>query len=116
MSKRTSEGGNNAEVVRVWLLGGFRVSVGSRTIGEDHWQCRKAAARHSRDPAAYWAAIDLYAGELLPEDSYEEAYVGLMRLHALRRRQGDALRQYEHRRVTSKDAGHECLRAYSMVG
>jgi DNA-binding SARP family transcriptional activator len=72
MSKRTSEGGNNAEVVRVWLLGGIRVSVGSRTIGEDHWQCRKAAARHSRDPAAYWAAIDLYAGELLPEDRDEE--------------------------------------------
>src|SRR5215217_8736887 len=43
-SMRTSEGGNNAEVVRVWLLGGFRVSVGSRTIGEDCWQRRKAAA------------------------------------------------------------------------
>jgi DNA-binding SARP family transcriptional activator len=30
--------------VRVWLLGGFRVSVGSRTIGEDQWHLRKAAA------------------------------------------------------------------------
>jgi DNA-binding SARP family transcriptional activator len=154
----TSEGGNNAEVVRVWLLGGFRVSVGSRTIGEDRWQRRKAAAlvkllalaprhqmhrehlmdllwprlgaqaaannlhrnlyvarrtldsdpltssrcltlrgeqlmlcpegdlwvdveafeqaaeaaRYSREPAGYRAAIDLYAGELLPEDRYEE--------------------------------------------
>jgi hypothetical protein len=28
----TSEGGNNTEVLRVWLLGCFRVSVGSRTI------------------------------------------------------------------------------------
>ena len=32
------------EVVRVWLLGGFRVSVGSRTIDEDAWRLRKAAA------------------------------------------------------------------------
>src|SRR5215218_11517610 len=229
-SMRTSEGGNNAEVVRVWLLGGFRVSVGSRTIGEDRWQRRKAAAivkllalapshrmhreqvmnllwprlgvqaaannlhrnlyvarrtlepdqltssrcltlheerlslcpegdlwvdveafeqaaeaaRLSQDPAVYRVAIDLYAGELLPEDRYEEwteehrrrlreihlslllglallqeeredhdaaaealmrvlaedpareeAHVGLMRLHALRGRQAEALRQYE---------------------
>jgi DNA-binding SARP family transcriptional activator len=30
--------------VRVWLLGGFRVSVGSRTIEEGAWPLRKAAA------------------------------------------------------------------------
>src|SRR5215218_2178813 len=146
------------EVVRVWLLGGFRVSVGSRTIDEDPWRLRKAAAlvklvalgegyrlhreqamealwpdlglraasnnlrqalhvarrtlcsdpqiasrylslrgeqlalcpegrvwvdvgafeqaadiaRRSRDPAAYRAAIELYSGELLPADRYEE--------------------------------------------
>ena len=30
------------------------------------------AARRSRKPAAYRMAIDLYAGELLPEDRYEE--------------------------------------------
>jgi predicted ATPase/DNA-binding SARP family transcriptional activator/DNA-binding CsgD family transcriptional regulator len=158
MSMGTSGGGNNSEVVRMWLLGGFRVSVGSRTIGEDRWRRRKAAAlvkllalapshrmhreqvmhllwprlgeqaaannlhrnlyvarrtlepdllatsrclilregqlvlcperdlwvdveafeqaaeaaRRSRDPAAYRSANDLYAGELLPEDRYEE--------------------------------------------
>jgi predicted ATPase/DNA-binding SARP family transcriptional activator/DNA-binding CsgD family transcriptional regulator len=144
------------EAVRVWLLGGFRVSVGSRTIEENAWRLRKAAAlvkllalapghrlhreqvmdllwpelglkaasnnlrqalhaarraldpavgsrylasqgeslalcprgelwvdvegfeestltaRRSRDPAAYRAAIEVYAGELLPEDRYEE--------------------------------------------
>ncbi len=146
------------DTVRVWLLGGFRVSVGSRTIGEDRWRRRKAAAlvkllalapghrlhreqvmnllwphlreeagannlhrtlyvarrniepdpatssryltlrgeqlmlcpegdlwvdveafeqaaaaaRRSRDPAAYQAAVEFYAGELLPEDRYEE--------------------------------------------
>src|SRR5215204_7525864 len=30
--------------MRVWLLGGFRVSVGKRTIREDAWRLRKAAA------------------------------------------------------------------------
>src|SRR5918994_7391916 len=30
--------------VRVWLLGGFRVSVGSRTITKDAWRLRKASA------------------------------------------------------------------------
>jgi len=32
------------ETVRVWLLGGFRISVGSRTITQDAWRLRKAAA------------------------------------------------------------------------
>ncbi len=32
------------EVVRVRLLGGFRVSVGSRVIREDSWRLRKAAS------------------------------------------------------------------------
>ncbi|HEX5914748.1 MAG TPA: hypothetical protein VFY54_16635, partial [Rubrobacter sp.] len=32
------------DVVRVWLLGGFRISVASRTISEDRWRLRKAAS------------------------------------------------------------------------
>jgi predicted ATPase/DNA-binding SARP family transcriptional activator/DNA-binding CsgD family transcriptional regulator len=144
------------EAVRVRLLGGFRVSVGSRTIGQAEWPLRKAAnllkllalapghrlhrervmdtfwpdsgrraasnslrrtlhsarrvldpdagsrylvsedeqlvlcpdaslwvdveafeeaaaaARRSRVSAAYSAALDLYAGDLLPSDRYEE--------------------------------------------
>lgn len=147
------------EAVRIWLLGGFRVSVGSRSIGEEAWRLRKAAslvkllalapghrlhreqamelvwpgldpeaaannlhhalhvarrilepaapataasrhlhlrgeqlalcpegpvwvdveafeeaaatARHALEPAAYRAAIELYSGELLPQDRYE---------------------------------------------
>ncbi len=31
-----------------------------------------ATARRSRDPAAYRVALELYAGDLLPEDRYEE--------------------------------------------
>src|SRR5215212_9161951 len=147
------------ETLRVWLLGGFRVSVGTRTVEEGAWWLRKAAAlvkllalapghhihrgramdllwpehgrraaannlsqalhaarralgpddaqaasrylasqgeqlvlcpqgdlwvdgeafeeaaataRRSRDTAAYRAALNLYAGELLPRDPYEE--------------------------------------------
>jgi two-component SAPR family response regulator len=36
--------GKRPEAVRIWLLGGFRVSVGSRTIEEGAWRLRKAAA------------------------------------------------------------------------
>jgi predicted ATPase/DNA-binding SARP family transcriptional activator/DNA-binding CsgD family transcriptional regulator len=141
--------------MRIWLLGGFRVSVGPRSIAGEAWRLRKAAsllkllalapghrlprervmevlwsgsskgavsnnlrqtlhaarkalgtaglgylvsedgflllcpeddlwvdaesfeeaalaARRSREPAAYHMAIDLYAGELLPEDRFED--------------------------------------------
>ena len=161
---RAEEGPRDArvgrpETVRVWLLGEFRVSVGTRTVEEGAWRLRKAAAlvkllalapghhlhreramdllwpnlgrkaaannlsqalhaarralgpddaqaassylasrgeqlvlcpggelwldvdafeeaaataRRSREPAAYRAALNLYAGELLPRDPYEE--------------------------------------------
>ena len=35
--------GETSKAVRVWLLGGFRISVGSRTIPQDSWRLRKAA-------------------------------------------------------------------------
>jgi predicted ATPase/DNA-binding SARP family transcriptional activator len=146
------------ETLRIWLLGGFRVSVGTRTVEDGQWRLKKGAslvkllalapdhgmhrervidllwpdlgpsaaannlhrtlhstrrvlapnlatasrylrfdderlrlcpttplwvdveafesaaatARRTREPAAYQAAIDLYAGELLPEDRYRE--------------------------------------------
>jgi predicted ATPase/DNA-binding SARP family transcriptional activator len=155
----TLQGGGTPETLRTWLLGGFRISVGSRSIGEGEWRLKKAGsllkllalapahrlhreqamdllwpdldpkaalnnlhyalhvarrtlepsapagaasgylhlrgeslalspegpvwvdveafeqaattARHSLEPAAYRAAIDLYSGELLPQDRYE---------------------------------------------
>src|SRR5215217_4736193 len=147
--------GGEAEAVRIWLLGGFGVSIGSSPIQKGSWRLRKAAAlvkllslapghrmhreqvmdllwpnlgkkaasnnlrqtlhaargildptaasrylasdneslvlcpgdspwvdvevfeeaaataRRSRDPATYSATLDLYAGDLLPEDRYE---------------------------------------------
>ena len=155
----SSDGGRMQEAVRIWLLGGFRLSIGARAIEAERWRLRKAAnlvkllalaprhrlhreqvtdtlwpdfdaksasnnlhrtlyaardaltsatlnaaspelrlrgdllelcpdgqlwvdvevfeeaaanARRARDAAAYRAAVDLYAGELLPEDRYEE--------------------------------------------
>src|SRR5215212_6130569 len=153
MSSSDSNLARRSEAFRAWLLGGFRVSVGSRAIAQDAWHLKKAAvlvkllalapghrlhreqamdilwpgsgsrvasnslrstlhaarkvldqdagsrylasdkeslvlcpegelwvdvdafegaaARRGKDPAAYRAAIELYAGELLPEDRYE---------------------------------------------
>src|SRR5829696_162227 len=153
----TPQGGGAPQTLRIWLLGGFRISVGSRSIAEEEWHLRKAGsllkvlalspghrlhreqamellwpeldpkaalnnlhyalhvarrtlepsagaasgylhlrgeslalspagpvwvdveafeeaattARHALEPAAYRAAIDLYSGELLPQDRYE---------------------------------------------
>src|SRR5215216_1868524 len=44
LTRREGRSGREPEVVRVWLLGGFRVAVGSRTIEDKQWRLRKAAA------------------------------------------------------------------------
>jgi DNA-binding SARP family transcriptional activator len=36
--------GAGVETVRVWLLGGFRVAVGARTIHDEQWRLRKVAS------------------------------------------------------------------------
>jgi predicted ATPase/DNA-binding SARP family transcriptional activator len=158
-STRRGTSGIEPETVRIWLLGGFRVSVGSRVVEDSRWRLKKAAslvkllalapghrlhreqimdalwpdldarsqannlhrtlhfargaledstantisrylalvgdmlvlcpdgplwvdvqafegaaanARRSREPAAYRAAVEIYTGELLPEDRYED--------------------------------------------
>ena len=38
------DGVERTEAVRIWLLGGFRVAVGSRTVQEGAWRLRKAAS------------------------------------------------------------------------
>ena len=45
---------------------------GQLWVDVDAFEEAASTARRSRDPAAYRAAIDLYSGELLPEDRYEE--------------------------------------------
>jgi len=44
VQRRRGSGGIEAEAVRVWLLGGFRVSVGSRIIEASRWWLRKAGS------------------------------------------------------------------------
>jgi predicted ATPase/DNA-binding SARP family transcriptional activator/DNA-binding CsgD family transcriptional regulator len=207
--------------VRVWLLGGFRVTVGSRSIGEEQWRLRKAArlvkllalaeghrlnreqamewlwpdldakaasnnlhrtlyfarrllepeasdaasrylrlqgeqlrlcpqgplwvdveafeeatatARYSREPAAYRVALELYAGELLPKDRYEEwaerrreelrnLYLALLlelaRLYEERKEFGEAIETLG--RVVAEEPTHErahvgLMRLYALLG
>jgi predicted ATPase/DNA-binding SARP family transcriptional activator/DNA-binding CsgD family transcriptional regulator len=44
---------------------------GELWVDVDAFEQAAAAANRSREPAAYRAALELYAGELLPEDRYE---------------------------------------------
>jgi predicted ATPase/DNA-binding SARP family transcriptional activator/DNA-binding CsgD family transcriptional regulator len=207
--------------MRLWLLGGFRVSVGTRTVEEGAWRLRKAAslvkllalaqghhlhreqamdllwphhgrhaaannlnqalhaarhalgpddaqaasgylasqgeqlvlcpagelwvdveafeeaaetARRSREPAAYRAALDLYAGELLPRDPYEEwaevpreglrqsflsLLVELGRLYEERGEYGsgiEALRRVLVEEATREEAHIGLMRLYALGG
>jgi predicted ATPase/DNA-binding SARP family transcriptional activator/DNA-binding CsgD family transcriptional regulator len=209
------------ETVRVWLLGGFRVSVGTHTVQEGAWRLRKAAAlvkllalapghhlhreramdilwpdhgrrgaannlsqalhaarralgpddaqaassylasqgeqlvlcpagelwldveafeeaaataRRSREPAAYRAALNLYAGELLPRDPYEEwvevpreslrqlflaLLVELASLHEERGEYGsgiEALRRVVVEEPTREEAHIGLMRLYALWG
>jgi predicted ATPase/DNA-binding SARP family transcriptional activator/DNA-binding CsgD family transcriptional regulator len=208
------------ETVRVWLFGGFRVSVGPRTVDHRAWRLRKAAtlvkllalapghrmhreqaidvlwpdsgggaasnslrqvlhaarralapdtsegfrylrfeeesialcpdgdlwidvesfeeaastARRDDEPAAYRAAIDLYAGPLLPEDRYErwseqhrrelhETYVSLHLGLALGlERYGhygpaiEALLKVVAEDATREDVHFELMRLYALSG
>ncbi len=218
--RRSYEDGK-PETVRIWLLGGFRVSVGSRIVEGSRWRLKKAVslvkllaltrghalhreqimdvfwpdldkksaannlrrvlhfarralepdavntaprylllqgdmlalcpdgqlwvdveafesaavnARRSREPAAYRAAVELYAGELLPGDRYEEwteerrwdlraRYVALLvelaGLHEEREDYGPAIETL--RRVVSEEPAREeahlgLMRLYAMNG
>jgi DNA-binding SARP family transcriptional activator len=215
------------EALRIRLLGGFRVSVGSRIVGEDGWRLKKAkslvkllalarghqmhreqlaqwlwpnssnskaqanslrqalhaarrtlvaepdlsptgasfrsylrlledqvalfpdgplwvdvaafeeataTARRVREPAAYRAALDLYAGELLPEDRYEEwaqerreglqfTHLSLLlELAVLYEERGEfegaigALRKAVVEEPTNEEAQAGLMRLYSVTG
>jgi DNA-binding SARP family transcriptional activator len=93
-----------------------------------------ATARHSLEPAAFRAAIDLYAGELLPEDRYEpwaeerrvqlrELYLSLLlelaALYEEREEFGEAIEALG--RVVAQEPTHEgahvrLMRLYDLSG
>ncbi|HKX19504.1 MAG TPA: tetratricopeptide repeat protein [bacterium] len=221
ITRRTDEAGPDAPELRIWLLGGFRVRVGSRDIDPAAWRLRKArslvkllalssggrlhreqvleflwphldpdaaannfrktlhivrrtlepaatgesarycrvhddvvglaapgaawvdvdaftaaaaAARKSGDPAAHRAALELFAGDLLPEDQYEEWSAGrreslhqewlgvLADLAAIYESQRDEARAIETLQLlVSRDAGREdahrsLMRLYALTG
>jgi predicted ATPase/DNA-binding SARP family transcriptional activator/DNA-binding CsgD family transcriptional regulator/Flp pilus assembly protein TadD len=205
-------------VVRVWMLGGFSLWVGTRTVEEGAWRLRKAAnlvkllalspghrlhreqimdllwpdlgrraasnnlrvvvhaarralnldtnaasgyltlqgeqlvlcpngdlwvdvegfeeaaatARRSRELAAYKAALDLYAGDVLPEDRYEEwaeeprrrlretyisLLIGLAHLHEERGEYhlaAEALRNVVSREPTNEESHASLMRLYAL--
>jgi DNA-binding SARP family transcriptional activator len=41
-------------------------------IDVEAFEAAAAAAAQTAEPSAYWAAVELYAGDLLPEDRYED--------------------------------------------
>ena len=206
------------EPMRVWLFGGFRVSVGVRTVENGKWRLRKAAslvkllalasghrlhreqvmdllwphlgkraaannlrqvlygvrrilaptngylylasdgeslvlcprgdlwvdvdafeeaaitARRTREPAANRAALDLYAGDLLPEDRYEawaedrreglrQLYLSLLVALAKVYEEGgehesalDALRKTTAEEPTLEEAHASLMRLYALSG
>jgi DNA-binding SARP family transcriptional activator len=93
-----------------------------------------ATARRAKDPAAYRAALDLYAGELLPADRYEdwaeeprrrlrETYLSLLlELARLREERGEYYLAAEaFRRVLAEEPAREeahvgLMRLYALEG
>ena len=91
-------------------------------------------ARHAMEPAAYRAAIDLYSGELLPQDRYEAwaeerraqlrgVYLSLLlelaRVYEERKEFGEAIEALG--RVVAEDPTHEdahaaLIRLYALLG
>ena len=60
---------------RYLTLGGGLLSLcpdGPIWTDVEAFESAAATARHSQEPAAYRAAVELYTGDLLPEDRYEE--------------------------------------------
>jgi predicted ATPase/DNA-binding SARP family transcriptional activator/DNA-binding CsgD family transcriptional regulator/Tfp pilus assembly protein PilF len=93
-----------------------------------------ATARRSRELAAYRAALDLYAGELLPEDRYEEwaeehrrqlqeTYLSLLLgLARLREERGEydlaagALRSVVAQESANEESHASLMRLYALLG
>jgi DNA-binding SARP family transcriptional activator len=107
---------------------------GDLWVDVDAFEEAASAARRTTDPAAYRAAIELYAGELLSEDRYEEwtelrrdqlrqlylaLLVELAGLHAERREYEpaiDVLRRATAEEPTFEEANVELMRLHALSG
>jgi DNA-binding SARP family transcriptional activator len=108
--------------------------VGRLWVDVDAFEETVSAARRSRDPAAYREALELYAGELLPEDRYEEwaesrreqlrrlylsLFIELAVLYQERDEQGLAmgtLRKVTSEEPTLEEAHASLMRLYALSG
>jgi DNA-binding SARP family transcriptional activator len=106
---------------------------GELWVDVDAFERAAATARRSRDPAAHRAALDLYAGELLPTDRYEaweERREGLRRLRlallfelaGLYEEHGDlasameAMQEVLAEQPTDEEAHAGLMRQYALSG
>jgi DNA-binding SARP family transcriptional activator/DNA-binding CsgD family transcriptional regulator len=107
---------------------------GDLWVDADAFKVAATTARRAREPAAYKAAIDLYAGDLLPEDRYEAwaedrreqlrhlylaMLIGLAKLHEERDEYGpaiDALRKATDEEPTVEQAYAALMRLYALSG
>jgi non-specific serine/threonine protein kinase len=100
---------------------------GDLWVDVDAFEEAAVSARRSGDPAAYWAAINVHAGDLLPEDRYEEWAEGRrqglrqtwLSLHVALARAYEGLREYEKgiallQRVVSSETTNEQMHAALM--
>ena len=103
-------------------------------VDVDAFEEAAATARREREPAAYRAALDLYAGYLLPEDRYEEwaeerrqelrrmflsLLVELATEHEERAEHGqgvEALRRAVAEEPTLEEAHASLMRLYALLG
>jgi predicted ATPase/DNA-binding SARP family transcriptional activator/DNA-binding CsgD family transcriptional regulator len=107
---------------------------GSLWVDVEAFEQTASTARISREPAAYEAALILYAGELLPTDRYEEwaeqyrrrlretylsLLVGLARLHEQRTDResaAEALKRLISEEPTCEEAHVSLMRLYALSG
>jgi predicted ATPase/DNA-binding SARP family transcriptional activator/DNA-binding CsgD family transcriptional regulator len=107
---------------------------GQLWVDVDAFEEASSTARRSRDPSAYGAAIDLYAGDLLPEDRYErwaegrrnelrQLYLGLLiELAGLHEGRGEhalaieTLRKATSEEPTLEEAHASIMRLYALSG
>ena len=135
--RRTLEPAGTGEAARYCRVHDDVVTLaapGAAWIDVDAFSAVAAEARDGGDPAGYRAALELYAGDLLPEDQYEEWSAGrreslrqewlavLADLAAVYESQRDATRAIETLQLlVARDAGREdahrsLMRLYALTG
>jgi predicted ATPase/DNA-binding SARP family transcriptional activator/DNA-binding CsgD family transcriptional regulator len=136
-ARRTMEPEPVTTATRYLGLQGEQIALcpgGQLLVDVEAFEETAAAARRSKDPLAYRTAIELYSGELLPEDRYEGWAQGrreelrqlhlalLVELAGLYEERGEhvlaveALRRVEEEEPTLEEAHTSLMRLYALSG